>query len=145
MKKVAIVAALMALLVGVGVRAADSVEPASMTFTNFRSEAVSPVPGGGTIYRHSSLLLTNCLCYTGTDTNSAIQGLDGVTVAVSVGNLSSNVDHTATLDANGTNWWLSFTVPDLSSMNVQVKVTDGSGNSYIYPNKTLTAEQSMHD
>ena len=145
MRSVVIGAVLCALLLGVGAYAADAVEPASMTFTNFRSEAVGPVPGGGTLYRHSSLLFTNCLCYTGTDTNSAIQGLDGVTVVVSVGNLSSNVDHTATLDVNGTNWWVSFTLPDLASMHVQVKVTDTNSNSYIYPNKTVSAEQSMHD
>jgi hypothetical protein len=121
-------------------RAADSVEPASCTFTNARSDAVATV-AAGTIYRNASLNLTNCVAQT---TNSVVQGLSGVTVSVSVGNTSTNIDYTATVQtaASGT-WHCTVTVPDLSTFNVQVKLTDSLTNSYIYANKVLSADQSQ--
>lgn len=122
-------------------RAADSVEPASCTVTNVRGEAAASV-SAGTIYRGTSLNLTNCVACTTND--STIQGLDGVTVQVSVGNLTTNIDYTATVQStNAGTWHCTVTVPDLSSWTLQVKVTDASTNSYIYPSKVLTAESSM--
>lgn len=122
-------------------RAADSVEPASCTFTNVRSEAVATL-SAGTIYRGASLNLTNCVACT--TNSSTVQGLDGVTVSVSVGNTSTNVDYSGTVQvaASGT-WHCTVTVPDLSSFYIQVKLTDSLTNSYIYANKVLTADQSM--
>jgi hypothetical protein len=125
----------------IGVMAADSVDPASATFTSVRSEAAATV-SAGTIYRGASLNLTNCVCYT---TNSTtIQGLDGVTVMVSVGNINTNIDYTATVQsaALGT-WHCTVAIPDLSSFTLQVKITDALTNSYIYPPKVMTADVSM--
>ena len=67
-------------------RAADAVEPVSVTFTNVRGEAASSLPGVGVIYRGSTLLFTNCVMYQGTNSASDVQGLDGVTVELTVGN-----------------------------------------------------------
>jgi hypothetical protein len=120
--------------------AADTVAAANATFTNIRGEAVGTV--SGSYYRGATLNLTNCVACT---TNAAtIQGLDSVTVMVSVGNLTTNIDYTATVQvaASGT-WHCTVAVPDLASFSIQVKVTDSLTNSYIYPAKVMAAEQSM--
>lgn len=134
-------AVLAAVLVGVWpVRAADSVEPQSVTFTNTRGEAVSSV-NVGTIYRSTTLVLTNCQALISA---TATQGLDGVTVQVSVGDLSTNCDYTASVaSTNQGRWSATILVPDLSSFLIQLKLTDGAGNSFIYPAKSMMAEQSM--
>jgi len=129
------------LLFAASAFAADAVEPANATATFVRGESAGSI-SAGTIYRGATLNLTNMVCCT---TNSAtVQGLSGVTVQVSVGNLSTNIDYSATVQvaASGT-WHCTVVVPDLSSFIVQCKITDGSTNSYIYPPKTMTAETSM--
>ena len=128
---------------GNSVQSADSVEPASVTITNIRSEAVQTISWAGTVYQATSLLFTNCVVYSDTE-GSVVQGLNGVTVQVSVGNLSTNVDYNATvMSTNAGTWYCNVTVPSLSSYYVQVKLTDSQTNSYIYPNKTMSASQSM--
>ena len=130
-------------LVAVVVLAGDAVEPNSCTFTNFRGEAVVSVPVG-TIYRSTSLVFTNCVLYSGTTTNAAVQGLDGCTVQVSVGDLSTNTDYTATVTStNLGKWGCAILIPDMATFLIQVKVTDGQTNSYVYPSKSMSAEQSM--
>ena len=119
-------------------RAADSVEPATCTITNKRSEAESGI--SGTYFKGCSLLFTNCQLYASTTTNT-VQGLDGVTVlaTISDGTTSTSVVASAISEAGGTYW---FKVANLSTNfsnqgNVQIKVTDGGGSSYIYPWKAL--------
>lgn len=118
-------------------RSADSVTPESCTVTNLRSEAQGKV-GAGDYYRGTTLLLTNCLMYSGTSTNSGRQGLSGVTIEVRVGDTDTNVAYTANVANTNGEWSCSIAVPNLQSAWLQVKITDGSGNVYIYPWKTLT-------
>jgi hypothetical protein len=120
---------------------ADAVEPANATATFVRGESGGDI-SAGTVYRGTTLNLTNMVCCTTNSTTA--QGLEGVTVQVSVGNISTNIDYTATVQsaAAGT-WHCSIAVPDLSQFSVQCKITDASTNSYIYAPKSMTAEISM--
>ena len=136
-----IVAGLLAVSAVGASRAADAVEPASVTFTNVRTEAVAQVDAG-TLYRGATLVFTNCvLCTTNAST---VQGLSAVTVQVSAGNLSTNIDYSATVvDAAAGKWSCTVVIPDLSAWTMQVKVTDANTNSFIYPSKNFVADQSM--
>jgi len=139
-------AMLLVLLVGVGI-AADAVQPATLAVTSLRGEAVTTV--SGTFYTGSTLLLTNCVIYSGTTTNSDVQGLDGVDVEVRVGRASTNVATAATVDvaASGT-WYASVTVPTdvvADKFSLQVKITDADTNIFIYPWKTVNVTTALDD
>lgn len=131
-------------LLAAGARAADAVAPASCTITNVRGEALEYV-SDETYYEDTTLRLTNCVIYAGTSTNSAVQGLDGVTVQVSVGNTTTNIDYTATVQsAEAGSWWCDIVVPSFTpSPYLQIKVTDASTNSYIYPWKMIRTKDSL--
>jgi hypothetical protein len=67
------------------------------------------------------------------------------TIAVSIGTSSTNSDYTgsAILATNGT-WWCDIVVPTyVTAPYLQVKVTDASTNSYIYPWKSMYVKESM--
>lgn len=143
MKKFLMAAVLAAICSVWPAHAGDAVEPNSVTFTNFRAQAVETL-NVGTIYRGSTLLFTNCQVYAGTSTNAAVQGLSGVTVQVSVGDLSTNVDYTATVSStNAGRWGCAVTVPNMATFLLQVKLTDENTNTYIYPNKVMSADVSL--
>jgi hypothetical protein len=121
--------------------AGHSVEPTTATFNSVRGEAQASV--SGTFYKSTTLVLTNCVMYSGTTTNTARQGLDAVTVEVRAGTTDSNTAYTATVsDTNGI-WGCRLTIPNLPSSYLQVKITDASTNVYIYPWKVLVADQPL--
>jgi hypothetical protein len=127
-------------------RAADSVQPQSISINNLRGVASGTQASATEFYQSSTLLFTNCVAYTGTNTASAVQGLDAVTVQLTLGNSAATTTvATATVDvaSNGT-WWCAITIPTLGasySCYGQVKLTDAQTNSYIYPwFKILTKE-----
>jgi len=124
--------------------AADDVSPASVTITNLREEAVGNV-SEETYYEGTTLRLTNCVAFSGTTTNSAVQGLDTVTVSVDVGTSTTNRSFSGTVQAaaSGT-WWCDIVVPDfVSAPYLQVKLEDASGSIYIYPWKQLKTKDSL--
>jgi len=138
-------AVLAALIVGgFCVASGDAVEPASCTFSNVRGESVGYV-STETYYDDATLRLTNCIAYSGTTTNSAVQGLSNVTVTVSCGTATTNVDYNATVmvASNGT-WSCDIVVPSFTETPyVQVKLTDANTNSYIYPWKQIRTKSGM--
>lgn len=118
--------------------AGDAVEPASTAVTNARNEAIVAIPGN--YYRGDSLLLTNCWCYS--DGGTTTQGLNNVTVEVTLGNSITNNDYTATVYAIGgvtSYWYVASVVPTgiTSTMNLQVTLTDENTNSFTYPWKIV--------
>jgi hypothetical protein len=146
MKKIALAIAMALALYGAS-RAADAVEPANTTYNSIRGEAVGAVPGGQ-YYQGTTLLLTNCICFS--DTSGIVtQGLGDVSVTLTVGNSSSNVEYSATTYASGgdavTNMWTAtITVIDgETTQNLQLKLEDVSGNIYIYPWKILQNKASL--
>lgn len=124
-----------------GVLAADSVEPASCTFTNNRNDTISYVTDTE-YYRGTSILFTNCVLQT---TGTVAQGLSAVTVELKWGTSATNHTYTANVqDAAAGKWWLSMTIPtNWEAPNIQIKVTDAATNSYIYPWKLVHTKASM--
>ena len=138
MKRIALVLAILMSALTFA-RAADVVSPATLSVTNFRGVAAGEIASFTEFYIGSSLLLTNCTMYTGTNSASAVQGLDAVTIQVTLGNSSitpTELTDSSIVASNGT-WWASATLPSIGSSglhyNLQVKITDANTNSYIYP------------
>lgn len=127
-------------------KAADAVAPQSTTFTNFRDEGIGYI-SSTPFYRGTSILLTNCVLFAGADTNSAVQGLDGVTVAIEWGTTASSTSFPATvISTNLGTWAASFVIPtNWESPYLQVKVTDSATNSYIYPWKLVITKAALGD
>lgn len=129
---------MLALLCSLSTMAADTVAPAQTSMTNKRDDYVSAI--SGTYYRGTSLLFTNCLMYAGTGGTGTVQGLNGVTIDVTVsdGTTSSNFQASAISTNLGTYWFsLNLSTSYVNQANVQVKITDDGGTSYIYPWKVL--------
>jgi hypothetical protein len=123
--------------------AADTVVPASLSFTNKREEATQQVTWGDNLWWSGSLNLTNCMLYSNS-AGTTTQGLDGVTVTVVAGNSTTNISYTATVQsaADGT-WHCTVTNLSVSQMQFQVTITDGSGNSYIYGIKQKACSEPL--
>jgi hypothetical protein len=116
----------------------DVVEPASTNLVNARSDANNESLGG-TYVVGSTLLLTNCYCF---DADGNTQGLDNVTVEITIGTTSSNNVYTGTVYAVGVDtnfWYLSLEVPDVSpsTLQLQTKLEDENTNIYYYPLKRV--------
>ncbi len=117
---------------------ADEVIPATLTITNLRDESIVTA-SETSFFEGTTLRLTNCVLYAGTTTNSARQGLSQVTVELKAGNTTTSTVYigTAQVASNGT-WSCDAIVPsDSGTCFLQIKVTDSSTNSYIYPWKML--------
>ena len=118
--------------------AADAVEPASLTITNIRAETtVSASPTE--YFEGATLRLTNCVLFAGASTNSDRQGLSDVTVALTIGNLTTSATYTgsAQIETSGV-WSCDAVVPTNGGQcYLQVTITDANTNIYIYPWKTL--------
>jgi hypothetical protein len=130
-----------AMLSGICASGADAVSPASCTFTNSRTDTLSYV-SDTQFYRGSSLLFTNCLILT---TGNTTQGLDGVIVELRWGDSSANNCYTGIVQsAAGGTWYKSITVPtNWEAPNIQLKVTDTNGNSYIYPWRLIHTKAAL--
>ena len=125
-------------------RAADAVEPASVSFNCFRGEAITAA-AQSYFFESTTLRLTNCVAWSGTTTNSARQGLASVAVEVKVGTLSSNVAYSGVVEVatNGT-FGCDITVPtNMASVFLQIKLTDSSTNVFIYPWKVLNISRPL--
>ena len=143
MKRLSILTLAAVLLAGL-VQAGDAVTPASCTITNTRGDGVLYI-SGVTYYDDATLRLTNCVLYSGTSTNSDLQGLSNVTVEVSVGSTTTNIDYSATIqDATSGTWYCDIVVPSFVSVPfLQVKIEDENTNSYIYPWKKMLTQDSL--
>ena len=142
MKRLLVLAAVGLLFVW-PVRAADTVEPANVTISSVRGEAVSAISSEA-YYEGSSLIFTNCICFSDT-AGTVTQGLDTVTITLNVGTTVTNVEYSGTADDGDKSWSTAITVPTniTGTINVQVKLTDATTNIYIYPWKTLAHKEAM--
>lgn len=125
------------------VRASDAVEPASVTITNYRDEAIANV-SAVEYYNGSSLLFTNCVLFAGTDTNSARQGLVDVTIQIKIGNSTTSDTWSVTGTSTNGVWSCPVTVPTFSGYTyMQIKCTDVNTNVYIYPWRILNRKTPL--
>lgn len=117
--------------------ATDSVLPPTCTFTNARGEAVG-FASPESYYKTTTLVFTNCKAFAA-GTNGAVQGLDGVTIEMRVGDLYSSTAYTGTVQvATSGTWSVRITVPtNYVTTYLQTKLTDSETNIYIYPMKML--------
>ena len=115
------------------VSAADAVTPATITINSIRDEAQLYV-SDAFYYEGCSIRFTNCVMYSGTSTNSVVQGLSQATIQVAIGNTATSAMYsgTAQIAASGT-WTCDCIVPTNSgTCYMQLKITDVNTNSYIY-------------
>lgn len=124
-------------------RASDAVEPANVTVTNFRDEAIGNV-SAVEYYYGTSLTLTNWVLFAGTDTNSARQGVSNVTIEVKIGNTTTSDTWSVTGTSTNGVWSCPVTVPSFAGYTyMQVKLTDVNTNVYIYPWKILNRKTPL--
>ena len=125
--------------------AGDTVVPALITITNFRDAADIEFVSDATFVQGDTLRFsTNCRVYSTSD-NSVTQGLDEVTVTVSMGDgsVADNIYTGIVVAATEGRWTCDVTVPrKLSLCYLQVSLADTNGNTYSYqPQKINTVEK----
>jgi hypothetical protein len=117
------------------------VAPQNCTFTVTRGEAVAAV--SGTYYKGATLLATNCIALVSAGVTQDLTNVD-IDVTISDTITSTNFAGTVQVAASGTFWFAcSLTNAFLNQANIQVKLTDSGGNSYIYPWKTLNMRDPL--
>jgi hypothetical protein len=144
-EKLSVVGLLLCAMLSALCLLADTVAPASVTFTNCRADVVNGAVSQTTFVEGTTLIMTNCVIYSGGTTSSAVQGLDGVAIEIRIGDLFSSTAYTGTvISAVGGTWWTSITVPtNYSSTFLQMKLTDASTNSFIYPLRIIRTVQPL--
>lgn len=99
--------------------------------------------------RGASMLMTNMTCYATADlgTNSVLQALTGVTVAVASSTSSSATgtwsEATVQVAANGTWWIIIPALPESSAVYWQCRLTDSYTNTYYYQMQMLHADPHL--
>lgn len=144
--RIGIVAAVAAVLASAAL-AQSEVAPATAVITNFRGEAEGYMTPDITYFQGTTILLTNCVAYSGGSTSSAVQGLQGVTITVDVGTSTSNRTYTGTaISTNAGTWTARIVVPDWAlNPSLQLKLTDSTAgtNVYIYPWKNIKSKAAL--
>ena len=141
-------AALLAVIVvsavaGISLAAGDVVAPVSTAVINIRGE--EQLSQSGNYWWGDTLLLTDCVAYASTTTNTP-QGLSNVTVRVVIGNSGSSVTYTGNVAtaASGT-WWLSAPMPASGSVYLQTTLIDENTNTFTYESKIFSMRTKLGD
>ena len=131
-----------------GILAATSVlalDPAKITCTNFRNEAVSEA-SDASFYRGDVIHFTNCVMFAGTDTSSIRQDLTGLAVVLTWGDqVQDSVSVTGTVaTATSGVWNATVTLRSTESAKTyfQMKLTN-SADVFVYPFKTITTKEKL--
>jgi hypothetical protein len=141
MKKLVMVLALLAGMLS----AARAIDPASATFVSTRGDSAGTYVSTETFFLGTQLLLTNCVLYAGSTTNTARENLTNCTVGLRVGFASTNFAASGTVQdaTNGTFWALFTLATNIPNPSLQITVTDAATNSYIYPWKTIKTQSPL--
>ena len=124
-------------------QAADEVSPSTNSFRWLRDEGVGQI-SDQSYYEGSTLRLTNCTLYAGTATSSPVQGLTAVTMELRVGNATTNVPYTPSVQNTNGIWWANILVPsNITPCYLQMKLSDATTNIYIYPWKTMSTKDPL--
>jgi len=124
---------------------ADTVAPASVTFTNCRADLVNGAVSLTSFVEGTTLIMTNCVVYSGGTTSSAVQGLTDVAIEIRIGDLFSSTAYTGhVINAESGTWWTSITVPtNYPTTFLQMKLTDAATNMFIYPLRIIRTVQPL--
>jgi len=123
-----------------------ALEPASLSIISLREEAVANASEAD-FYSGAPLLLTNCIAYSGSTTNSAPQNLSNLTVVIKLGVVTNNIAYTGTV-ANATSgtWWVRIaSVPsNWESPKLFLQLTNSTGDCrFGYPFKNLKVKTPL--
>ena len=122
-----------------------ALDPATITCTNLREEAVAEA-SDAVFYRGDVIHFTNCVMYSGTDTNSTVQDLTGLAVVLTWGDTvlsSTSVTGTATTATSGVwNATVTLRTNDSAKTYFQMKLTN-STDVFVYPFKTITTKEKL--
>ena len=129
---------------------AFALEPATLSIVSLREEQVANASEAD-FYSGAPLLLTNCIAYSGTTTNSARQNLTNLTViiklgpAIAGGTMTNNIAYTGTV-ANATSgtWWARIdSVPtNWDSPKLFLQITNAT-DKFGYPFKILKVKTPL--
>ena len=124
---------------------AFALDPAKITCTNFREEAVSEA-SAAVFYRGDVIIWTNCIVYSGTDTNSDVQDLTDLTIILTWGDTvqdSTSVTGTAITATAGV-WSATTTLrlTEAAKTYWELKLTN-STDAFVYPFKTTTTKEKL--
>ncbi len=122
-----------------------ALEPASISITNLRDEAVSAA-NSNVYYRSETINFTNCVCYSGTTTSSDRENLTGVTVLLSLGDGSASSQTVTGTVQNATSgvWNASVTLraTEGAKTYIQLRLTN-SAATYTYPLKYIDVKSKL--
>lgn len=130
-----------ALLAGVCL----ALDPAKITMTNYRGEAVSAA-SDQVFYRGETIHLTNCVLYAGTGTSSGVENLSNVTVTVTWGGTDyTGKTVTGTVqNATGGVWDASITLRASEAATTCIQVTLSNASTiFTYPQRTITTKSKL--
>ena len=125
-------------------------DPAEVTVTNMRGETVATA-SSEVYYRGEKVNFTNCVLYSGSTTNSAKQDITGLTVILTLGDLtlgsgalaSQVVTGSVTTATSGVwNAAVTLRTNEAAKAYFQVKLTDTT-NTFIYPFKYLETKAKL--
>ena len=112
---------------------AFALEPATITYTNFRGRASIEVATAEKYWQGDVLRFTNMLMYSGSGTNSAIQDLTACRVVTVLGDSTTNRCYTNAIQSTNGLWWGDVTVPPVDPCYIQTTVTaTNTGTNYTY-------------
>lgn len=129
-----IYAALIAALAILGISVADAVDPMALVITNYTDVATIEFATDATYYQGDTITLSNSVMYTGSDTNSAVQNLDGCSITVRAGSPSdTGLVTTVTgyiVNTNTGQYGAEFVVPATDPCYVEVTVSNVAVRTY---------------
>ena len=123
------------------VKAADTVDPATITGTNNRADSLTYF-SETIFFKGASLQWTNCSLQT---TGTVVQGLSGVTIQMKWGSAGTNVTFNQVVTStNLGKWSLLMSVPtNWDNPSIQIKITDANTNTFIYPWRLIHVKDAM--
>lgn len=121
-----------------------ALEPAKLSIISLREEQVA-YASEAFFYSGQPLLLTNCIAYSGTTTNSAPQNLSNLTLIVKLGMTNNPLVYTGTV-ANATSgtWWgrIDSLSSNWAAPYIFLELTNSS-DEFGYPFKKLKVKTPL--
>jgi len=121
---------------------ANALDPAKITSTNFRGEAVSAA-SEDVFYRGDTIHWTNCVVYAGTGTSSGVENLTGLTPVLTwAGDVVASTSVTGNVQVATSGTWNAITTLRTSedaTTYFQLQLTN-STVIFTYPFKKITTK-----
>jgi Tfp pilus assembly major pilin PilA len=141
-----IVAAIVSMLAVLGMKA-FALDPATITFTNFRDKASIELAADAKYWQGDKIRFTNMVAFSGAATNSARENLTGCSVTVVLGDSTSNLTYSGSAqNPTAGVWTCDGTVPAVDPCYIQVTLTDtNTGTNYTYWTSKIQTSTKLGD